>query len=114
PDTVQAPDVAYVSEKKLRECPTKDWNKFLELSPDLVVEVLSPGNTVSEMLTKITNYFEAGTELLWVVDPKTKTVTVYESLKSIQVLTKEETLTGGKVLEGFELVLSELFEQEKF
>jgi Uma2 family endonuclease len=105
---VRLPDVAYVSWDRLpgRRVPTES---VPDLVPDLAVEVLSKGNTEAEMARKRREYFKAGVRLVWMVDPKTRTVGVYTSLKKFTTLTESDTLGGGTVLPGFKLPLSELF-----
>jgi Uma2 family endonuclease len=71
--------------------------------------VLSESNTPAEIKRKRREYFKAGTSLMWVVDPKVRTVTVWTSVKKSQVLTESDTLDGGSVLPGFKLPLKELF-----
>jgi Uma2 family endonuclease len=107
-DQVRMPDVAFAS-----------WDRFPdgeipneaapEIAPDLAVEVLSPGNTLAEMTRKLREYFSAGVRLVWFVDPKTKTVTVYTSPLRSRTIAVDGTLDGGKVLPGFELRIADLF-----
>jgi Uma2 family endonuclease len=107
PDTVRAPDVAFVARERLpKEGVPK---KFADFAPDLAVEVLSPEDTASEILRKVEEYLAAGTRLVWVVDPATRTVTVYRSLHDVKVLTESEELDGGDVLPGFKTTVAELF-----
>jgi Uma2 family endonuclease len=84
---------------------------FLEVAPDLVVEVLSEGNTPREMQIKLGEYAAAGVKLVWYVDPDAKTVTVYPKGKERgkKVLTEADTLDGGKVLPGFALPVKDIF-----
>ena len=80
-----------------------------EIAPDLTVEVLSKGNTRAEMARKRREYFASGTRLVWEVNPRRRTVTVYTSPTASTRLTETDTLTGGDVLSGFKLPLAELF-----
>ena len=75
----------------------------------MTVEVLSPSNTKAEMQIKLGEYFQAGVRLVWIVDPKKKTVSVYTSPEEVTTLAEKQTLTGGEVLPGFELPLKTLF-----
>lgn len=107
PDTVRAPDVAFVARERLpKEGVPK---KFAEFPPDLAVEVLSPEDTASEVLRKVEEYLTAGVRLVWVVDPATQTVTVYRSLQDVKILTTEQELDGGEVLPAFRTPVAELF-----
>ncbi len=84
---------------------------FLELAPDLVVEVLSESNTPREMAIKLGEYATAGVKLVWYVDPEAKTVTVYPKgrERGRKVFGESDTLDGGKVLPGFALPVADIF-----
>lgn len=110
---VRIPDVSFirwdsVDDTDLIEEPD---GAFLEVAPDLVVEVLSAGNTAREMQIKLGEYAAAGVKLVWYVDPDTKTVTVYPKgrERGKKVLTEADTLDGGKVLPGFALPVKDIF-----
>ena len=79
------------------------------LFPDLAVEVLSPGNTAREMEVKRADYFNAGTRLVWMIDPATRTVEVFTSPESSHRLTATDTLDGGDALPGLTLPVAEVF-----
>lgn len=106
PPTVRAPDVAFVAEDRL----TFDPKRFAPLAPDLAVEVVSPSDTVSEVHEEVMDYLDAGTRVVWVVDPGSRSVTVYRSRDEIRLLTGDEDLDAEPVLPGFRLKLSKLFE----
>ena len=73
------------------------------------MEVMSPGDTVEEVEEKILDYLEAGTRLIWITNPRTRTITVYRSLTDIRVLTVDDTLDGGNVLPGFSVSIKNVF-----
>lgn len=106
PDTVRAPDIAFIRRDRLDEARTE---KFIPIAPDLVVEVNSPGDTVSAVAEKVQWWLRCGVRLVWVVDPKSKTVTAYHPDGSARVLQQEQTLDGGDVLPGFTLTLTAIF-----
>src|SRR5947209_9750599 len=105
---VRIPDLSFVAWDKL---PTKEFpaTPIAEVVPNLAVEVLSEGNTRGEMERKRKEYFLAGVELLWIVDPFRRTVTVYTAPDHGTTLDEQETLDGGTVLPGFSLALRQLF-----
>ena len=107
PDKVFAPDLHFVSKDRLAKEGITE--KFADYPPDLAVEVLSPEDTASEILRKIEEYLAAGVALAWVVDPATRTVTVYRSLRDIQILSAKQELDGGEVLPGFRARVAEIF-----
>ncbi len=97
PDTVLAPDLAYWSRQRLAELP----EGFVEVPPDLAVEVVSPGDSQSYVHRKVLHYLDHGVALVWVVDPKTRTVTEYRSRQDVRILAEAEEITGGDALPGF-------------
>jgi Uma2 family endonuclease len=107
-DLVRIPDVAFTNWDRLpgRKCPSAPVPR---LAPDLAVEVLSCSNTTGEMAVKRQDYFTAGVELVWEIDPKTRTVAVYTTATDVTTLTETDTLDGGTVLPGFALPLQDLF-----
>jgi Uma2 family endonuclease len=109
PGKVRLPDTCFISWDRLpgRKAPTEP---ILDLAPDLAVEVLSKGNTKAEMKRKLREYFEAGVRLVWLIDPKLRTVLVHTSPKASTKLVEGQALDGGDVLPGFALPLAELFE----
>lgn len=108
PDTVRAPDVSFVAREHIP--PEGVPEDFWPFAPDLAVEVISPGDTVQEVETKVFEYLEAGTRLVWLVNPKTRRVTVYRLPSEVHILTVNDTLDGAEVIPGFTLPLKELFE----
>jgi Uma2 family endonuclease len=83
------------------------------LVPDLVVEVISQGNTVREMERKLMDYFDPGVRLVWYVYPVRREVKVYTMPDRCRIIRESQTIRGGDVLAGFELTLRELFAEPK-
>ena len=108
PDTVRAPDVSFVSRDRLP--PEGESDRYWPFAPDLAVEVVSPSDTVSEVQEKVMDYIAAGTRLVWVAHPKTRTVTEYRSLAEVRVLTAADLLDGADVVPGFSYRVGELFQ----
>jgi Uma2 family endonuclease len=107
PDTVRAPDVAFVTMERAAQ--QRGRTGFFEGAPDLAVEVVSPHDTAEEVEAKVLDYLEAGTRMVWIVRPRTRTVTVYRSLREVQVLRPGDTLEGGEVLPGFAIPVEAIF-----
>jgi Uma2 family endonuclease len=105
---VRIPDVAFTRWDRLpgRRRPTAPIPR---LAPNLAIEVLSPSNTPGEMAVKRHDYFSAGVELLWEIDPSTRTVAVYTSVAGVTTLTTADTLDGNPVLPGFVFPVQDLF-----
>ena len=100
------PDVAFVSTARL----TGDKTKGFSIPPDLAIEVVSPSDVLSRIAEKALAYLEAETRLVWVLEPVSKTLTVYRSERDIEILTREDTLTGEDVVPGFTCPVAHLFE----
>jgi Uma2 family endonuclease len=79
----------------------------------LAIEVLSKSNTKAEMERKLREYFRAGVQLVWLIDPKTRTAQVYTSPTSMKRIGKDQVLDGGEVVPGFKLSLQKLFARTK-
>ena len=100
------PDVAFVSTTRL----TGDKTKGFSIPPDLAIEVVSPSDVLSRIAEKALAYLDAGTRLVWVLEPVSKTLTVYRSERDINILTREDTITGEDVVPGFTCPVAHLFE----
>jgi len=107
PDTVRAPDYAFIATQHLPQPKPKE--AYWPGAPDLAVEVLSPGDTSGEVAEKIDEWLAAGCAAVWVVDPKLRTVTIYRSPTDVQVKTAGEMLTGDPVVRGFSCAVDEIF-----
>ena len=99
------PDVAFVSKARIPD----DTDKASPIPPDLAVEVVSPTDMSERIEAKAFAYLAAGTQMVWVLKPKSETVTVYRSRTDIKLLTRNDTLTGEDVVEGFACPVAELF-----
>lgn len=104
PDSVRGPDVAYWSRERLPVVPVG----YIEIAPDLLVEVLSPSNTSRQIRTKIQEYFARGVRLVWVVAPEDRTLTIYRTPDEGRLLHESATVTGEEVLPGFSCRVSDL------
>ena len=105
PDTVRAPDLAFVSAERVAEVTPK--HGFGTGAPDLAAEVVSPGDSYSEVEEKVLDWLRAGTRLVWVIDPRTRTVAVHGASGNASILT--DVLTGGDVIPDFECRVPDLF-----
>ena len=107
PDTVLAPDVAFVRQERLPSSglPTSYWPG----APDLAVEVLSPGDTSSEVQDKVAAWLAGGTRVVWVVDPQRRVVVIHRADIAPQTLSEGDTLAGDPIVAGLHLAVSEIF-----
>jgi len=106
PDTVRAPDIAYITTERLPEARTP---KFIPIPPDLAVEVNSPNDRASDVTEKVTWWLTHGVRLVWVVDPQSQTVTAYHPDGTARVHHADQPLDGGDVLPGFTAKLKDIF-----
>ena len=108
PDTVREPDVALISAKRLPlDARVRGYGEF---PPDLVVEIVSPSDTLPAVNDKAVMWLSFGVALAWVVNPETRTVDVHQAGSPVVTLYEDGTLEGGGVLPGFALPVKEIFE----
>ena len=107
PDTVRAPDIAFVRQERIPK--TGRPEKFWIGPPDLAVETMSPNDTVFEVDEKVQEWLAAGTRLVWVLNPHQRTVKICRPDNVVQVLDINGTLDGGDVVPGFQTPVAELF-----
>ena len=110
PEQVRVPDVSFILWDRLSDG-KHSAQAVLPVAPDIAVEVLSKSNTKAEMDRKLREYFEAGTRLVWYLDPQKRHMRVHTSLDDCEIIKESGTVNGGEVLPGFEMSLSELFER---
>jgi len=107
PDTVRAPDVAFISRERIPE--SGMTKKFWPGAPDLAVEVLSPGDTRAEVEEKVENWLQTGARAVWVINPKRRSVSVYSATSDVTRLSEADELDGGEVVPGFRCKVAEIF-----
>lgn len=105
---IRIPDVAFISAARFAG-QTVQSGAFWELGCDLAVEVISPSNTRREMERKLSDYFNAGVQLVWLVFPIQREVAVYTSPTEFIVLKGEDELNGGTMLPGFSVRVADIF-----
>jgi Uma2 family endonuclease len=107
PDTVRAPDVSFITRQRLPAGEAPDG--FWPFAPDLAVEVVSPSDRFDDVLSEVQEYLSAGTRLVWVFHPRTKTVMVYRANGEVVWVREQDELSGEDVLPGFRCRVAELF-----
>jgi Uma2 family endonuclease len=106
PDTVRAPDVAFVCAERVAAGVPKG---FFDGPPDLAVEVTSPSDRPGEVLAKVHDWLHAGCRAVWVIDTDRRCVCVYRSRTEVVVLGMSDQLSGGDVVPGFSVPVAEVF-----
>lgn len=111
PDTVRAPDIGFVRRERI---PVGNLTeKFWPGAPDLAVEVISPNDRQSEVDENVADYLAAGVRLIWIVNPKTRTVTVHRPDFESQTLNENDVLGGMDVLPDFQYNITGLFASKR-
>ncbi len=107
PDTVRAPDVAFVSRERVEAVGEVDG--FWPEAPQLAVEVISPSDSYADVEEKVFDWLNAGTKMVVVINPRQRSATVYKSPTDIAALAEAGVLDGGDVVPGLQLSLREIF-----
>jgi len=105
PDTVRAPDVSFVSQAHADRIPARG---YAAIAPDLAVEILSPDDRPGELLAKIGQLLDAGTQLVWVIDPMRSEARVHRANGELTIIPADGRLDGEQVLPGFTCSLAEV------
>ncbi|MBA3945510.1 MAG: Uma2 family endonuclease [Herpetosiphonaceae bacterium] len=108
PDTVRSPDIFYVRADRIPETGIPEG--FWELAPDLAVEVVSPSESAADVRDKVRDYLAAGTQLMWVIYPRSREVIVHTPDGLAKTYSQHDELTGAEVLPNFMCVVASLFE----
>ena len=109
PDTVRAPDVAFLSPRRLRE--VEDVQGYIPGAPDLAVEVVSPTDLYLDVDDTIAEWLEHGTQVVFVVNPRRKVVAVHRPGQPVMTLGMDDTLTAEDVIPGWSLAVRDLFDE---
>ncbi len=107
PDTVREPDIAYISTERLPL--DVEVAGYYEVVPDLVVEVVSPGDSASEVMDKAIMWLSFGARMVWAVNPQSRSVDVYRPDERTVTLTETDTLDGLDILPSFTCPVADIF-----
>lgn len=107
PDTVRAPDAAFVCREKMDLL--EDDSGFLPFAPELAVEVVSPNDSFAAVEKKAFSWLDAGTQLVLIIEPESETVHAYRSRSNIKVLNTDDTIDADDVIAGWTARVEELF-----
>lgn len=106
-DTVRGPDASFVRAGRLpQDTLPEGW---IRLAPDLAIEVLSPSERHADLMEKLDDYFAAGTELVWVVDPRRRGVEVHSADRTVRWVGPDAVLDGAPMLPDFRLAVAAIF-----
>jgi Uma2 family endonuclease len=107
PDTVRGPDVAFVGRERLALA--ERGRSYFPGAPDLSVEVVSPGDSYTEVEAKVEEWLGAGCQMVVVVNPRNRSLKVYRSQTAVSILTVGDSFDGADVIPGFALPLTRIF-----
>jgi len=105
PDRVRGMDIAFISYQRQPILP----KGYLTIAPELIIEIVSPSDRWRDVEDKIEEYFAIGVTRVWVVDPESQTVRIYQSALAYVKLNRRDTVRGEGILEDFLLPLEQLF-----
>jgi Uma2 family endonuclease len=105
PDTVRAPDVAFVPNDRVADIPNRSYAAF---APALLAEIVSPNDRAGEVLAKVADWLEAGAHLVWVIDPQRDEARVHRADGSLDLIGSDGSLDGEDVLPGFRVALADV------
>jgi Uma2 family endonuclease len=106
-DRVRAADIAFLRQDRVPSLEARQH--IMEVIPDLVVEILSKSDTIEEISDKIDDWLGAGVQMLWVVNPFRRTVTIYQPGRDPSLFGEHGTLEGDPVAPGFRCPVAEIF-----
>jgi Uma2 family endonuclease len=109
PDTVRAPDVAYVRAERAAQI--EDPQGFVPFAPDLACEVISPRDSFADVEEKALAWLSAGTRLVLLAEPQTETLHAYRAADQIVLLQQPAELDAGDVVPGWKVAVREVFEE---
>jgi Uma2 family endonuclease len=107
PDRVRAAAIAFLRQERVPSLEARQH--IMEVIPDLVVEILSKSDTIEEISDKIDDWLNAGVQMLWIVDPFRRTVTIYQPGRDPTLLGEHGILEGDSVIPGFRCSVAEIF-----
>lgn len=106
PDTIRAADVLFISNGRYAKITS---GSFLDVAPELIVEILSPDDSWRTVDKKLREYFAAGVVLVWIVNLESRTVTAYRSMTDVREFGADDILSADEVLPGFAISVDEIF-----
>ncbi len=109
----RSPDISFIKKDRLKGFKSLPKG-FIEGAPDLAIEVLSPTDSIENTHAKITEYFDSGAKLVWIINPEDQTVHIYHSKHPYKLLLPEDYIDGEDLIPGFSMKIAELFTEFEF
>lgn len=111
--SIRSPDATWIALDRWEKVPIADRRRFARITPDFVVELRSPADSIAELRAKTAAYIAQGVRLAWIIDPETNTVEIQRPGRPPEILVRPRTLSGENVLPGFTLELDGILSDEK-
>jgi len=109
PDTVRGADLLFISRERWAR---RNPEGFLDVAPEIVIEILSPDDRRGEVHEKLEEYLDLGVDLVWIVDPEFRCVLAYRgSLFDVERFEEGDLLRDEEILPGFSLAVADLFRE---
>lgn len=105
---MRAPQISFIESERVPVGEPSEW--FWEGPPTLAVEIVSPEDLANDFYDRVQDYLEAGTQQVWVLWPRTRSVSIYSSDADTRELGPDASLDGGSLLPGFSVQVGDLFE----
>ncbi|MBC7865878.1 MAG: Uma2 family endonuclease [Bacteroidia bacterium] len=106
--SVRSPDVSWIEKSRAEKISQVDKEKFAHICPDFVIEIFSKTDSLKDLTEKMEEWIENGCQLAWLINPYTKTTSVFMPNAEIESVSFENSLSGKNILPGFELVISQI------
>ena len=107
--SILSPDASWVSLKNWGAITSKEQEKLAPVCPEFVIELRSPNDSLAYMQRKMSTWIKNGTQLAWLIDPKSETVQIFRSNGNTETVAGfDHMLSGENVLPGFKLDLKQL------
>jgi len=106
---IRSPDLAWIAQERWEQLSPEQRRQFAPICPDFVLELVSPSDDLATVQAKMQEYLENGCRLGWLVNPETRSVTIYRPNVAPEIVTFDVVLSGEDVLPGFTVDLRHIF-----
>ena len=102
---IRSPDVSWIAQARVAQFSKEEKAKFLPLTPDFALELMSPSDQLKTTQAKMSEYRDNGVKLAWLINPQQQQVEIYRPAKPVEVVNKPSSLSGGEILPNFVIEL---------
>lgn len=106
---IRSPDLAWIAQERWEQLSPEQRRQFAPICPDFVLELVLPSDDLATVQAKMQEYLENGCRLGWLVNPETRSVTIYRPHVTPEIVTFDVVLSGEDVLPGFTVDLRHIF-----